>query len=67
MTNWNNAALIDSYIDDVHIKTYDTVGTGCYRCVGPIKIVNNYISASTENIMFGGSGGRHRGPQQLPV
>ena len=57
VTNWNNAALIDSYIDDVHIKTYDTIGTGCYRCVGPIKIVNNYISASTENIMFGGSGG----------
>jgi hypothetical protein len=57
VTNWNNAALIDSYIDDVHIKTFDTIGTGCYRCVGPIKIVNNYISASTENIMFGGAGG----------
>ncbi len=57
VTNWNSAALVDSYIDDVHIKGFDSVGTGCYRCVGPIKITNNYISASTENIMFGGSGG----------
>lgn len=57
ITNWNNAALVDSYIDDVHIKVYDSVGTGCYRCLGPIKIVNNYISSSTENIMFGGAGG----------
>ena len=55
--NWNNAALVDSYIDDIHIKGFDSIGTGCYRCTGPIKIVNNYISASTENIMFGGSGG----------
>ena len=57
VTNWNNSALVDSYIDDVHIKAFDSIGTGCYRCVGPIKITNNYISASTENIMFGGSGG----------
>jgi hypothetical protein len=57
ITNWNNAALVDSYIDDVHIKVYDSVGTGCYRCLGPIKIVNNHISSSSENIMFGGAGG----------
>lgn len=55
--NWNHAALIDSYIDDVHIKGFDSVGAGGYHTVGPIKIVNNYISSSTENIMFGGSGG----------
>ena len=59
MTNWNDAALVDSYIDDVHIKTFDSIGTGCYRCLGPIKIVNNYISSSTQNIMFGGSGGNN--------
>jgi hypothetical protein len=57
ITNWNDAALVDSYIDDVHLKTYDSVGTGCYRCLGPIKIVNNHISSSSENIMFGGAGG----------
>ena len=55
--NWNNAALVDSYIDDIHIKGFDSIGTGCFRCIGPVKIVSNYISASTENIMFGGSGG----------
>jgi hypothetical protein len=55
--NWNHAAIIDSYIDDVHIKGFDSVGVGGYHTLGPIKIVNNYISASTENIMFGGSGG----------
>ena len=55
--NWDNAAVVDSYVDDVHIKGFDCVGVGGYRTLGPIKIVNNYISASTENIMFGGSGG----------
>ena len=55
--NWNHAAIIDSYIDDVHIKGFDSVGVGAYHTLGPIKVVNNYISASTENIMFGGSGG----------
>jgi len=54
--NWDWAAVIDSYVDDVHIKGFDSVGVGCYHCLGPVKIVNNYISASTENIMFGGSG-----------
>ena len=55
--NWDHAALIDSFVDDVHIKGFDSVGVGGYHTLGPIKIVNNYISSSTENIMFGGSGG----------
>ena len=55
--NWDHAALFDSYVDDVHIKGFDSVGAGAYHTLGPIKIVNNLISSSTENIMFGGSGG----------
>ncbi len=35
ISNWNNAALVDSYIDDVHIKVYDSVGTGCYPMPRP--------------------------------
>jgi len=55
--NWEHAAVVDSYIDDVHIKGFDSTGIAAYHTVGPIKIVNNFVSASTENIMFGGSGG----------
>ena len=55
--NWGHAAVIDSYIDDVHIKGLDSVGLGFGVTPGPIKVVNNYISASTENLYFGGSGG----------
>ena len=53
----SNYAVIDSYVDDVHIKGFDSSGIGVNTSPGPFKIVNNYVSASTENIIFGGSGG----------
>ena len=56
-SNWTYAAVIDSYIDDVHIKGFDSVGLAQFDSTGPTKYVNNYVSASTENIMFGGAGG----------
>jgi hypothetical protein len=50
-------AVIDSYISDIHDSTMDSQGILMYRTPGPIKIVNNFISATTENIMSGGAGG----------
>ena len=50
-------AVIDSYISDIHDSTMDSQGIIVYRAPGPIKIVNNFISATTENILFGGAGG----------
>jgi len=49
-------AVIDSYISDIHDSTLDSQGILVYRTPGPIKIVNNLISATTENVMFGGAG-----------
>ena len=55
--NASNYAVIDSRISDVHIKGFDSVALGAYWSPGPFKIVNNFLSSSTENVMFGGSGG----------
>ena len=55
--NASNAALIDSYLDDIHIKGFDSTGILSYWTPGPIKIVNNFVAASTENIFIGGAGG----------
>ena len=50
-------AIIDSYISDIHDSTMDSQAILAYRTPGPIKIVNNLLSATTEDVMFGGAGG----------
>ena len=57
VVNGTNFAVIDSYISDIHQSTADSQGVLGYYTPGPIKIVDNFISATTENIMFGGAGG----------
>ena len=44
MTDSNDVAVIDSYIDDIHIQGFDSVRTGVTGCPGPIKISNNFVS-----------------------
>src|SRR5271165_6465271 len=36
ITNWDWAAVVDSYIEEIHTKGFDSVGVGCYHCLGPI-------------------------------
>lgn len=55
--NWSNGALVDSYISEIYQIGAESQGYGAWQSPGPFKIVNNYISASTENLMFGGAGG----------
>ncbi len=57
VANGSSVAVINSYISDIHDSTMDSQGILAYRTTGPIKIVNNFISATTENVMFGGAGG----------
>ena len=57
VANGTNVAVIDSYISDIHQSTLDSQAIRVYRTPGPIKVVNNFLSASTENLMFGGAGG----------
>lgn len=57
IANGTNFAIIDSYVSDIHEGIYDSQALLAYLTPGPIKIVNNYLSATTENIMLGGAGG----------
>jgi hypothetical protein len=50
-------AVVDSYISDIHAGGGDCQAIGYFQGPGPIKIVNNYLEAATENVLFGGSGG----------
>ena len=55
----SNYAIVDSYISEIHAPGQDSQAVGAYDTPGPFKIVNNYLEAAGENIMFGGSGGNN--------
>jgi hypothetical protein len=61
LMNGSNMAIVDSYFDDIHMLMTDSWGAGANISPGPIKIVNNFIAASSENIIFGGGGGGYGG------
>jgi hypothetical protein len=65
----SNYAIVDSYISDIHAPGQDSQAFGAYDTPGPIKLVNNYLEAAGENVMFGGSGGNNnRGvPSDLEI
>jgi hypothetical protein len=52
--NSANTAIMNSYVSDCHQEMYDTQAIGGWNGPGPFKIVNNYLEASGENLMFGG-------------
>jgi hypothetical protein len=49
-------AVIDSYVSDIHALGQDSQAIGAYDTPGPFKIVNNFLEAAGENVMFGGAG-----------
>jgi hypothetical protein len=53
--NSAETSITNSYISDIHGKGYDTQAICGWNGPGPFKIVNNYLEAAGENIMFGGS------------
>lgn len=53
--NSATTAIIDSYISDIHHPTEDTQAICGWNGPGPFKIVNNYLEAAGENVMFGGA------------
>ena len=57
IANGTNVAVIDSYISDIHQNVFDSQAILAFLTPGPLKIVNNYLSATTENVMIGGAGG----------
>ena len=48
-------AVIDSYIYDIKEDGSDSQAIWAYNTPGPLKIVNNYLEGSGENVMFGGN------------
>ena len=48
-------AVIDSYLSACHANGQDAQAIGGWNGPGPFKIVNNYLEASGENVMFGGA------------
>jgi hypothetical protein len=52
--NANFFALLDSYVNQFHDTGSDSQAILVYASTGPGKVVNNYLSSSGENILFGG-------------
>jgi PKD repeat protein len=53
--NCANGAVIDSYVANIHGIGFDTQAIAGWNGPGPLKIVNNYLEAAGENVMFGGA------------
>jgi hypothetical protein len=52
--NGARLAVVDSYISECH-SAFDAQAVTATNGPGPLKIVNNYLEASGENIAFGGA------------
>jgi hypothetical protein len=53
--NSGDTTITNSYISGFAGKEDETQGIGGWNGPGPFHIVNNYIEAGTQNIMFGGA------------
>jgi uncharacterized protein YjdB len=53
--NSASSAVIDSYISDCHEQGGDSQAIAGWGGPGPFKIVNNYLEAASENVIFGGA------------
>lgn len=47
-------AVVDSYISDCHEAGADSQAVAGWNGPGPFKIVNNFLEAAGENVLFGG-------------
>jgi hypothetical protein len=55
VANGARLAVIESYIENFHDANGDSQAIGGWQGPGPFKIVNNFLEAASENILFGGS------------
>ena len=52
--NGRSVTVQNSYISDCKNFEYDAQAIAVFNAPGPVRIVNNYIEGSGENILFGG-------------
>jgi hypothetical protein len=55
--NSSYIAVVDSDVRDIHGGTNDSQAFCAWASPGPFKLVNNFLSATGEDVMFGGAGG----------
>ena len=55
LLNSASTAVIDSYLSDCHEAGSDSQAIAVWNGPGPFKIVNNYLEAAGENVIFGGA------------
>ena len=53
--NGRHIKVENSYISDIMRRGEESQGIAAWSSDGPIEIVNNYIEAAAENILFGGA------------
>lgn len=53
--NSGATSITNSYISDIHGAGYDTQAICGWNGPGPYQIINNYLEAAGENVMFGGA------------
>ena len=53
--NTTDTEIINCYISDIHRTDVDTQAIAAWNGPGPFQIINNYLEASGENVMFGGA------------
>jgi hypothetical protein len=53
--NSASTTIVDSYISNCHGAGFDTQAICGWNGPGPFKIVNNYLEAAGENVLFGGA------------
>lgn len=53
--NSARTAVVNSYLDDCHLKGYDSQAIAGWNGPGPFRIENNALYGAGENVMFGGS------------
>jgi hypothetical protein len=53
--NGGEITVSNSYISEIHGQGYDTQALCGWNGPGPFHIINNYLEASGENILFGGA------------
>ena len=55
LINGLHIAIVDSYLSNFHSRSADTQAAIAWNTPGPLKLVNNYLEAAGENVMFGGA------------
>ena len=53
--NCAGSDVLNSYISDIKAVNADSQAIAGYNGAGPFRIINNYLEAAGENVLFGGS------------